>query len=345
MISAHALELAHGDKSVVRDFSFQLQPGQILCLMGPSGCGKTTLLRALAGLHPLKAGRIERHSRVVATDTLRARPETLKLGFVFQDLALFPHLTVADNIGLGLTGVTRTQRTQKISEMLQRFELSGFAERYPHELSGGQQQRVAIARALAPDYDLVLLDEPFSSLDAQLRLDLSRLLRSELKRRGAAAIMVSHDQEEGLVCADVIAVMHDGMLMQWGTPLQIYHQPAHEFVARFIGESAWLPLQRERDHWRCALGEFPAHDAIVHAKLLLRPEALSLSDDAANAVAGIIVHGEFRGSHTRYRIRIRSLERDEVVLLNAAHSTPLPDGSHVHLRLSEAAPTIFASSA
>lgn len=341
MLSAHALELAHGDKSVVRDFSFQLEAGQILCLMGPSGCGKTTLLRALAGLHPLKAGRIERFGRVVATHTLRAKPEALKLGFVFQDLALFPHLSVADNIGLGLQTHTRAARREKINEMLQSFELSGFANRYPHELSGGQQQRVAIARALAPDYDLVLLDEPFSSLDAQLRLDLSRLLRSELKRRGAAAIMVSHDQEEGLVSADVIAVMRDGALMQWGTPLQIYHQPAHEFVARFIGESAWLPLRMQAGAWECAFGRFAAQNEATHAKLLLRPEDLVLSDASVDAVCGTLVHGEFRGSHTRYRIRVRNLDREVVVLLNAAHSAPLADGSEVHLRYRGGAPKIF----
>ena len=230
------LTCSHAGQPAVRGLGLSLQPGELGCLLGPSGCGKTTLLRTIAGFHAPDAGTLSLRGK----DARALPPEKRGLGFVFQDLALFPHLTVADNVAFGLHGLARELRQPRVIETLSLIGLDGLADRYPHELSGGQQQRVALARSLAPRPDLLLLDEPFSSLDADLRGRLRDDLRAVLKRLGIAALLVTHDQEEAFAFADTVGVMQAGVLLQWAPGFELYHRPATPFVASFVGEGRFL---------------------------------------------------------------------------------------------------------
>jgi iron(III) transport system ATP-binding protein len=327
LLSVRDVSLAHGSSTVVENASFDLEAGEIVCLMGPSGCGKTTLLRAIAGLHAVRSGEIILRGELASSASMHRKPESRRLSFVFQDLALFPHLTVAQNIGLGLQKLARSAHDRRVSDLLLQFDLSNLSARFPHELSGGQQQRVAIARALAPEHDLILLDEPFSSLDAQLRVSLSRDLRRSLKQSGTSAILVSHDQEEGLVCADQIAVMHQGMIQQWGSPFAVYCQPANEIVARFVGESSWLPAKIEHDQLQCLLGKFnvaPASTESANVQLLVRPEDLVFDVEGISAE---VIHREFRGAYTVYRLRLN----DQSLIMSASDHSALRDGETVRI--------------
>lgn len=224
-------------ESVVRGVSFTVQKGQILALLGPSGCGKTTTLRLIAGFEKLDQGRIEIAGTVVADGKLDVPPEKRRAGIVFQDYAIFPHLSVAENVGFGLP---RRERPYRVPEMLKFVGLSGLEERMPHELSGGQQQRVALARALAPNPVVLLLDEPFSNLDAALREEMRMEVRRLLKGSGTTAVFVTHDQEEALFMGDEVAVMNAGRIEQSGSPEQIFHQPQTRFVAEFLGNTDFV---------------------------------------------------------------------------------------------------------
>ena len=232
---------SYGRKRVLTDLSFLLEKGRIGCLLGPSGCGKTTALRTIAGFEPTDAGRIRINRQVVSSDRYRLPPEKRHIGMVFQDYALFPHLSVLDNIGFGLRDMTQKQKCGRIEELLDVVGLSDAASCFPHELSGGQQQRVALARALAPRPDLLLMDEPFSNLDVTLRERLSMEVREILKKHGISALMVTHNQQEAFAMADVIGVLHQGNLEQWDTAYNLYHRPATRTVADFIGEGVLLP--------------------------------------------------------------------------------------------------------
>lgn len=242
--------LAHryGDKQVLETVSFALSEGEIGCLLGPSGCGKTTVLRLIAGFEPPTAGEIRLSGERVSAPGYALPPELRAIGMVFQDYALFPHLTVAANVGFGLTQLDRSARQQRVAEMLATVGLAGRERAYPHELSGGQQQRVALARALAPRPRLLLLDEPFSNLDVDLREKLALEVREILKREGITALMVTHDQHEAFAMADVVGVMHEGRIQQWDTPYQLYHQPANRFVADFVGQGVLLEGVVLNDH-------------------------------------------------------------------------------------------------
>lgn len=220
---------------VVKDLSFHIREGDIACLLGPSGCGKTTTLRAIAGFEALSKGSIELNGREVSGPGHTLQPEKRNLGMVFQDYALFPHLTIWENVCFGLRKKTNGQRKSVAAKMLELVGLEQYQLRYPHELSGGQQQRVALARALAPEPSLILLDEPFSNLDVDLRRRLSLDVRDILKTQGTTALMVTHDQEEAFAVSDRVGVMCDGELQQWDTPYNIYHEPVNRFVANFIG--------------------------------------------------------------------------------------------------------------
>ncbi|HET7061917.1 MAG TPA: ABC transporter ATP-binding protein, partial [Nitrosospira sp.] len=232
---------AYGPHVVVKNLSLALKKGQIGCLLGPSGCGKTTVLRCIAGFERITGGEIMLKGAAVSRANLYLPPEQRHIGMVFQDYALFPHLTVAGNIGFGLQRLSRNEREARISEMLDTVGMVEASRKYPHELSGGQQQRVALARALAPRPDLLLLDEPFSNLDVSLRERLSLEVRDILKSQNATAILVTHDQDEAFAMADEIGVMHDGEIQQWDTAFNLYHQPANRFVADFIGQGVFLP--------------------------------------------------------------------------------------------------------
>jgi ABC-type Fe3+/spermidine/putrescine transport system ATPase subunit/aminoglycoside phosphotransferase family enzyme/predicted kinase len=241
MLALDHVALSYGAKPVLTDVSFVLSPGQIGCLLGPSGCGKTTALRLIAGFEQLSAGEIRIGAEIVSYPGHSILPEQRRVGLVFQDYALFPHLNVERNVAFGLSALPAPDRRLRVAEMLELVGLGHEAAAFPHELSGGQQQRVALARALAPRPELLLLDEPFSNLDVELRERLSLEVRGILKKEGMTAILVTHDQHEAFAMADEIGLMADGRIQQWDTPYNLYHRPANRFVADFIGQGVFLP--------------------------------------------------------------------------------------------------------
>jgi iron(III) transport system ATP-binding protein len=230
----------YGGQAVVDGLSLHVNRGGLGCLLGPSGCGKTTTLRAIAGFEPLSAGSIDIDGTLMSSPSRTVAPERRRVGMVFQDLALFPHLSVEGNIGFGLRRMQPRDRASRIDEMLDVVGLQGLGRRYVHQLSGGQQQRVALARALAPQPAVVLLDEPFSSLDADLRERLAREVRQILRERSITALLVTHDRNEAFTLADHVGVMRDGRLLQWDTAYNLYHEPSDRFVANFIGQGVFL---------------------------------------------------------------------------------------------------------
>lgn len=240
----------------VDNVSLTLQQGDILGLLGPSGCGKTTLLRMIAGFERSQAGEIKIGEQVVCDRSTCIPAEQRDIGVVFQDYALFPHLNVAENVAFGLKNFSRQQIQKRIAEVITLVRLEGLEKRYPYELSGGQQQRVALARALAPQPQLMLLDEPLSNLDIQVRLRLREEIRDILKAAGTSAIFVTHDQEEALAISDIVGVMRQGYLEQIGTPEEIYTHPASRFVAEFVTQANFLPARRQGNLWETEIGSF-----------------------------------------------------------------------------------------
>ena len=239
------------DVLAVDGVDLELAPGELLALVGPSGCGKSTLLRSIAGLVAIDTGTIHLAGALVDDGHDHLPPERRPAGLVFQEHALFPHLTVADNIGFGLRDHRTDERQTRIDELLELVDLAGFGDRFPHELSGGERQRVALARALAPSPALMLFDEPFASLDHNLRIKLRHDVAAALKATGTPAVFVTHDQQEALAIGDRIAVMRNGRIRQLGTPAEVYHRPADRFVGAFMGAASFLPIS---DHGTSALG-------------------------------------------------------------------------------------------
>ncbi len=240
LLNVADISVEYDEALVVRDLSLHVNQGGLGCLLGPSGCGKTTTLRAIAGFEPVMRGAIHIDGKLVSTPGRTLAPERRRVGMVFQDNALFPHLNVEGNVGFGLRGLAGRDRRARIDEMLDVMGLQGLGGRYVHELSGGQQQRVALARALAPHPAVMLLDEPFSSLDADLRERLAREVRQILRERRITALLVTHDQNEAFALADHVGVMRDGHLLQWDTPYNLYHEPRERFVANFVGQGVFL---------------------------------------------------------------------------------------------------------
>ena len=269
---------AYDDVPVLREVELALAESEILALVGPSGCGKSTLLRLAAGLEPLAAGRILIGGTVVSGAGAQVPPEDRGIGFVFQDIALFPHLTVAENVAFGLLRRPTAERRRIALAALEQLGLGAFGDTYPHTLSGGQQQRVALARALAPDPGLVLLDEPFSGLDARLRDRLRDETLELLKSRGVAAVIVTHDPEEAMRMGDRLAVMSEGSIVQIGSPSELYRAPNSAFVAGFIGEVDRLEGTVQEGAVATALGPVPAPQLTegAAALILVRPEGLVL---------------------------------------------------------------------
>ena len=267
------------DLRAVDDVSLEVMPGEVVCLLGPSGCGKSTLLRLAAGLETLQAGSVQIEGRTVARPGQRqVPPEQRNLGLMFQDSALFPHLKVIDNITFGLDRVPPSERRQRALAMLENLGLADYADSYPHLLSGGQQQRVALARALAPEPGLMLLDEPFSALDARLREATRDDTLHVLKNSDAGTLMVTHDPEEAMFMADRIALMRDGRIIQLGTPYELYCHPAEPFVVRFFGEVNELQTVIGNGEAHCAFGTVPAPEFAdgTAVRMLIRPEAVSV---------------------------------------------------------------------
>ena len=243
LLEVENLRHSYGEQEVVRGLTFSLAHGAIGCLLGPSGCGKTTVLRCIAGFEAVREGAIRIAGRLVSGPRTMLPPEERRVGMVFQDFALFPHLQVAGNIAFGLRGASRAAREARVRELAELVGLSAELDKYPHEISGGQQQRVALARALAPRPELLLLDEPFSNLDVDLRERLSLEVREIIKASGATAILVTHDQHEAFAMADEIGVLHEGHIQQWDSPYNLYHRPANRFVADFVGQGVFLPAK------------------------------------------------------------------------------------------------------
>jgi len=307
--------------SAVDRVSLSLPVAGIGVLIGPSGCGKTSLLRAVAGLEPLAGGRLSIDGQVLADAQTGTHlpPEARRIGMVFQDYALFPHLSVADNVAFGLHGLPRAERSHRVQAMLDLVGLAHAAQRLPHQLSGGQQQRVALARALAPQPRLLLLDEPFSSLDVDLRERLAQDVRQILKQHGTAALVVTHDQQEAFAMGDVIGVMNRGRLEQWEDAYSLYHRPASRFVAQFIGHGVFTPAQIVAcAHGPCLhtpLGELddpsgcplPTAYPGGHCDLLLRADDIVHDDDSP--VKARIERKSFRGSEFLYTLRLDSGEQ------------------------------------
>jgi len=300
----------------VDDVSFGLRAGDIGVLIGPSGCGKTTLLRAIAGLERATAGEIRISREVVGSAGVHVPAESRRIGMVFQDYALFPHIDVGRNVGFGIHQLPKAQRSARVAEVLRLVGLEGIERRFPHELSGGQQQRVALARALAPQPQLLLLDEPFSNLDVDLRERLAHEVRTILKSANATALFVTHDQLEAFAIGDVIGVMHEGRLHQWDDAYTLYHRPATRFVADFIGHGVFAPATlREVGNQvvvQTPLGELtdmaecplPCAFAAGECDVLLRADDIVHDDNAP--VKAEIMRKAFRGSEFLYTLRLAS---------------------------------------
>lgn len=304
-LEVNNVSMAYAGKAVVEGISFQLAKGDIGCLLGPSGCGKTSLLRAIAGFEPIASGVIKLDGEPVSSPEAMASPEGRRVGMVFQDFALYPHLSVEKNAAFGLRGWSSSERKNRVNSLLELVGLQGEGRRYPHQLSGGQQQRVALIRAMAPRPNILLMDEPFSGMDTDLREQLAREVREILKRDGITAILVTHDQMEAFAMADVIGVLGEGKLRQWDSGYNLYHQPADRFVADFIGQGAMLSGQVLDDGCiSTSLGVIENRENILTGKgeieLLIRPDDIVHDDDSPLQLE--VVSRAFRGAEYLYTL-------------------------------------------
>jgi iron(III) transport system ATP-binding protein len=317
-VEVRDLEASYGTTTVLRGIDIDVAPGEIVALLGPSGCGKTTLLRAIAGLEAPTAGTVT-IGGVLVNGSRPVPPQRRRVGMVFQDGALFPHLNVADNVGYGLP--RRSRRGPTARDLLAMVGLADKAERYPGMLSGGEQQRVALARALAPNPAVILLDEPFSSLDATLRVQLRTEVRQLLKDIGVTSILVTHDQQEALMFGDRVAVMRDGAIEQLDTPIGVYDRPTTTWVARFVGEANILRGTAAGGHVHTGVGILPTAAGVEGDTLVLcRPERLELGDGDD----GVVLSCTYVGQETQYVVRLTSGET--VTALGYGSPAFAPDG-------------------
>ena len=303
-LELHDIHFRREATEILRGVDLQLDSGDIGVLVGPSGCGKTTTLRCIAGLESITRGEIKLGDRLVSSASYNLGVEQRRVGYVLQDNALFPHLNVADNIRFGLRKVSAEEREVRVADMLALLGLRGLERRLPQDLSGGQQQRVAIARSLAPQPDLLLMDEPFSNLDARLRTELVGELRELLKTLRITTLVVTHDQHDAFGLADRLGYMHDGRLEQWDTPYDVYHRPRTRAVAGFIGDGVMLPAIGKDGLWHTELGAIEDPAAEGSADLLLRPDDLLHDDDSPTQAR--IVARVFRGADFLYTVQLPS---------------------------------------
>ncbi|TLY17816.1 MAG: ABC transporter ATP-binding protein [Nitrospirae bacterium] len=315
----------------ISEISFCARKGEILCLLGPSGCGKTTTLRAIAGFEPVIRGEVYLQNQLVSAKGLLVPTEERRVGMVFQEYALFPHLRVAENIAFGLRHLSADQRTTQVHAMLAMTGLIGFERRYPHELSGGQQQRVALARALAQKPVILLLDEPFSNLDPDMTGKMRQDLHDLLRRTNTTAILVTHDHDEAFAMADRVAVLNNGCLEQFDTPEAIYHMPSTPFVADFVGQADFIPGIVENGKVLTEIGEFPnqaGYQGGARVVVMIRPDDIHVIP-AENCTARILAR-QFRGSENLYMIGLPS---GHVVHSSEASTSVYPIGTPVELQV------------
>ncbi len=304
------IECRYHEQIVVSGLSLHVNEGSLACLLGPSGCGKTTALRAIAGFEPITQGEIRLGDTSLSRPGYTLAPERRRLGMVFQDYALFPHMTVGDNVGFALRHQPSRQRRETVARMLRLVGLSDLAARYPHELSGGQQQRVALARALAAEPQAILMDEPFSNLDVDTRERLSLEVRDILKHAGITGILVTHHQDEAFALGDQVGVMSQGRILQWDTPFNLYHEPQDRFVADFIGQGVFIPgTMLSRDTVETELGVLQGDRAYdwppgAPVELLLRPD--DIVPDPGGQLRARIAQKAFKGAETLYTLELPS---------------------------------------
>jgi iron(III) transport system ATP-binding protein len=294
---------------VVDSLEFQVKEEEIFALLGPSGCGKTTCLRLIAGFEHAESGEIILEDKIIESPEKHVAPQDRGIGFVFQDYALFPHLSVIENVAFGLTNIPKYKRHVFAEEVLCRTGMGDFKDRNPSELSGGQQQRVALARAIAPKPKLVLLDEPFSNLDARLRDTTRKEVRDILKKAGMSALLVTHDQEEALSFADRIAVMNEGKIEQIGTPEEVYYEPKTKFVAQFLGRTNIFQVEANGgSEVKTNLGPLRLnYNAKGKVLCSIRPEHLTLEKASGNNPdkVGVVTSREFKGHDITYHVQLR----------------------------------------
>jgi iron(III) transport system ATP-binding protein len=309
-LEVNNLVVGYDGQQVVNQVSFILEAGSIGCMLGPSGCGKTTVLRAIAGFEPVIKGRILIDDVEVSSPGRCLSPDKRNIGMVFQDFALFPHLSVAGNIQFGLRNWSPEKSQSRVQELLAIVGMPASANAYPHQLSGGQQQRIALARALAPRPGILLLDEPFSSMDIELRDQLAREIRNILKQENTTAILVTHDQHEAFAIADDICVLNEGSIQQQDSGYNLYHRPANRFVADFIGQGVIIPASVEDScSVKTDLGIIRGQNEIQAARgsivdVLIRPDDV-IHDDESGETA-IVVEKSFRGADFLYFLRVDS---------------------------------------
>jgi iron(III) transport system ATP-binding protein len=329
-----------GQVRALFNLSLRIEAGEFFSILGPSGCGKTTTLRLIAGLERPDQGTIVIGDDVVAGDDLWVSPERRGVGIVFQDYALFPHLTVAQNVAFGLKGWSRQAMRLRVAELLAVVGLDGFAARYPHELSGGQSQRVALARSLAPAPRVMLLDEPFSNLDADLREELRTETRRILKERGTTTILVTHEQEEALALSDRVGVLVQGCLQQVGMPSEVYHRPATRFVADFVGKADFVPGVAEARGVAAAIGTFPITGSRWEpgqpVDLMIRPDDVDfvVDPDGAASISSV----RFLGASILYELTLA--DGLKIHSLKSSNRT-VPPGTRVHMNIDAAHVIVF----
>lgn len=302
------VEKVYDDKPVLDGVSLTIEDGELACLLGPSGCGKTTALRLLAGFEPLDAGTIRGGDRVLAAVGTHVPAQARNIGMVFQEHALLPHLTVAQNVALGLRDMASAERDQRLEDTLALVGLTAWRDRHPAQLSGGQSQRVALARSLAPRPKALLLDEPFSNLDVTLKEQLLYEVRDILKQAGITTLLVTHDQHEAFALADKVGVINAGTIQQWATPYDLYHRPANRFVAGFVGEGVLLAGRRGADgrvntELGVLRGEQVGTDE-TEVDVLLRPD--DIVHDDASPLCAKVVRKAFRGAQILYTLELSS---------------------------------------
>lgn len=321
LLQLHDISLSYGALQVINDVNLHLQEGEIGCLLGSSGCGKTTLLRSIAGFETPDTGQIYLRNHVMNDSRIHVPAEHRHIGMVFQDFALFPHLNIKKNIAFGLRKQGKKVVQQRVDELLELIGLANIADKFPHQLSGGQQQRVALARALAPRPDLLLMDEPFSSLDVTLREQLAREIRKIIKHEGTSAILVTHDQQEAFAMADRVGLLHQGKMIQWDTPYNLYHKPVSRYAAQFIGQGVMLPGKVLNSH------SIQTDLGIIHGKLpdncgdncpvevLIRPDDIVHDDHSDYQLE--ITDKIFRGAEFLYTLKIN--DASHVLCITPSH--------------------------